>query len=122
VRVVGVVGAFGACCALECWRDRLSSPCPRRRLRHSTWAATRWVDDGGEHLGQFEEGGLKQSAIGRLNGLRGVQEFQEFQEYGTYAQLAAESGATRTRLAGGGLAARRAAPAVRPTRPAAAPA
>lgn len=30
---------------------------------------------------EYEEGGFKQSGIGRLNGLRGLEEFQEFKTY-----------------------------------------
>jgi acyl-CoA reductase-like NAD-dependent aldehyde dehydrogenase len=30
---------------------------------------------------QFEEGGVKQSGVGRLNGPRGLEEFQEHKTY-----------------------------------------
>lgn len=56
---------------------------PRRVARRLT-AGTVWTNAWAVVVDQFEEGGFKQSGIGRLNGLRGL---EEFQEYKTYAQI-----------------------------------
>jgi acyl-CoA reductase-like NAD-dependent aldehyde dehydrogenase len=48
-----------------------------RRIR----AGTVWTNSWATVADQFEEGGFKQSGVGRLNGLRGLEEFQELKHY-----------------------------------------
>jgi acyl-CoA reductase-like NAD-dependent aldehyde dehydrogenase len=55
-----------------------------RRVATRLRAGTVWANVWAIVVDQFEEGGFKQSGIGRLNGLRAL---EEFQEYKTYAQM-----------------------------------
>jgi acyl-CoA reductase-like NAD-dependent aldehyde dehydrogenase len=55
-----------------------------RRVATRLRAGTVWANAWAIVVDQFEEGGFKQSGIGRLNGLRAL---EEFQEYKTYAQV-----------------------------------
>lgn len=47
------------------------------RMAHALEAGTVWVNAWALVMDQFEEGGVKQSGLGRLNGYRAVEEFQE---------------------------------------------
>ncbi len=47
------------------------------RMGNALEAGTVWVNAWAMVLDQFEEGGFKQSGVGRLNGQRAVEEFQE---------------------------------------------
>jgi acyl-CoA reductase-like NAD-dependent aldehyde dehydrogenase len=66
--------------AASVWSRDVDRP---RRVGSQLKAGTVWTNTWAVVVDQFEEGGFKQSGIGRLNGLRGL---QEFQEYKTYAQ------------------------------------
>ncbi|WP_052344701.1 aldehyde dehydrogenase family protein [Thermocrispum municipale] len=48
------------------------------RMADALEAGTVWVNAWAVVMDQFEEGGFKQSGLGRLNGHRAVEEFQEF--------------------------------------------
>ncbi|WP_060712294.1 aldehyde dehydrogenase family protein [Pseudonocardia sp. HH130629-09] len=47
------------------------------RVGRSLRVGTVWTNTWAVVHDQFEEGGYKQSGVGRLNGLRGLEEFQE---------------------------------------------
>lgn len=47
------------------------------RMSSALEAGTVWINTWGVVLDQFEEGGFKQSGVGRLNGQRALEEFQE---------------------------------------------
>jgi acyl-CoA reductase-like NAD-dependent aldehyde dehydrogenase len=55
-----------------------------RRVATRLRAGTVWANAWAIVVDQFEEGGFKQSGVGRLNGLRALEEFQEFK---TFAQV-----------------------------------
>lgn len=63
------------------WSRDIDRP---RRVGRQLRAGTVWTNTWALVVDQFEEGGFKQSGLGRLNGLRGL---EEFQEYKTYAQV-----------------------------------
>jgi betaine-aldehyde dehydrogenase len=63
------------------WSRDIDRP---RRVATQLRAGTVWANAWAIVVDQFEEGGFKQSGIGRLNGLRAL---EEFQEYKTYAQV-----------------------------------
>ena len=63
------------------WSRDIDQP---RRVATRLRAGTVWANAWAIVVDQFEEGGFKQSGIGRLNGLRAL---EEFQEYKTYAQV-----------------------------------
>ncbi len=69
--------------AASVWSRDIDRP---RRVASKLRAGTVWANGWAIVVDQFEEGGFKQSGIGRLNGLRGL---EEFQEYKTYAQVVA---------------------------------
>ncbi len=48
------------------------------RMADALDAGTVWTNGWAVVLDQFEEGGFKQSGLGRLNGHRAVEEFQEY--------------------------------------------
>ena len=52
-----------------------------RRVGGELRAGTVWTNTWGVIADQFEEGGMKQSGLGRLNGVRGLEEFQETKTY-----------------------------------------
>jgi len=52
-----------------------------RRVGSRLRAGTIWTNGWALVADQFEEGGFKQSGIGRLNGRRSIEEFQEFKHY-----------------------------------------
>jgi acyl-CoA reductase-like NAD-dependent aldehyde dehydrogenase len=66
--------------AASIWSRDVDRP---RRVGRQLQAGTIWTNTWAVVVDQFEEGGFKQSGVGRLNGLRGLEEFQEFK---TYAQ------------------------------------
>src|SRR5699024_6621101 len=47
------------------------------RMSSALEAGTVWINTWGVVLDQVEEGGFKQSGVGRLNGQRALEEFQE---------------------------------------------
>ncbi|MEU4093200.1 aldehyde dehydrogenase family protein [Streptomyces sp. NPDC026673] len=51
------------------------------RVGREIKAGTVWTNTWGMVHDQFEEGGFKQSGMGRLNGLRGLEEFQETKHF-----------------------------------------
>lgn len=51
------------------------------RVGREIKAGTVWTNTWGVVHDQFEEGGFKQSGMGRLNGLRGLEEFQETKHF-----------------------------------------
>jgi acyl-CoA reductase-like NAD-dependent aldehyde dehydrogenase len=63
------------------WSRDIDRP---RRVATRLRAGTVWANAWALVVDQFEEGGFKQSGIGRLNGLRAL---EEFQEYKTFAQV-----------------------------------
>jgi acyl-CoA reductase-like NAD-dependent aldehyde dehydrogenase len=63
------------------WTRDIDRP---RRVGRQLKVGTVWTNTWAVVADQFEEGGFKQSGLGRLNGLRGL---EEFQEYKTYAQI-----------------------------------
>jgi acyl-CoA reductase-like NAD-dependent aldehyde dehydrogenase len=65
------------------WSRDIDRP---RRVGRQLKAGTVWTNTWALVVDQFEEGGFKQSGVGRLNGLRGL---EEFQEYKTYAHVVA---------------------------------
>jgi acyl-CoA reductase-like NAD-dependent aldehyde dehydrogenase len=67
--------------AASVWSRDIDRP---RRVARRLAAGTVWTNAWAVVVDQFEEGGFKQSGVGRLNGLRGL---EEFQEYKTYAQI-----------------------------------
>jgi acyl-CoA reductase-like NAD-dependent aldehyde dehydrogenase len=67
--------------AASVWSRDIDRP---RRVGRQLKAGTVWTNTWAIVVDQFEEGGFKQSGLGRLNGLGGLSEFQEFK---TYAQL-----------------------------------
>jgi betaine-aldehyde dehydrogenase len=67
--------------AASVWSRDIDRP---RRVARRLAAGTVWTNAWAIVVDQFEEGGFKQSGVGRLNGLRGL---EEFQEYKTYAQI-----------------------------------
>jgi betaine-aldehyde dehydrogenase len=67
--------------AASIWSRDIDLP---RRVGRQLKAGTVWTNTWAVVVDQFEEGGFKQSGVGRLNGLRGLEEFQEFK---TYAQM-----------------------------------
>jgi betaine-aldehyde dehydrogenase len=67
--------------AASIWSRDVDRP---RRVGRQLQAGTIWTNTWAVVVDQFEEGGYKQSGVGRLNGLRGLEEFQEFK---TYAQV-----------------------------------
>jgi acyl-CoA reductase-like NAD-dependent aldehyde dehydrogenase len=67
--------------AASIWSRDIDRP---RRVGRQLKAGTVWTNAWAIVADQFEEGGFKQSGVGRLNGLRGL---EEFQEYKTYAQI-----------------------------------
>ncbi len=67
--------------AASVWSRDVDRP---RRVASKLHAGTVWANAWAIVVDQFEEGGFKQSGIGRLNGLRGL---EEFQVYKTYAQI-----------------------------------
>jgi betaine-aldehyde dehydrogenase len=67
--------------AASIWSRDIDRP---RRVARQVKAGTVWTNTWAVVADQFEEGGFKQSGIGRLNGLRAL---EEFQEYKTYAQI-----------------------------------
>ncbi|WP_103338496.1 aldehyde dehydrogenase family protein [Amycolatopsis sp. CA-126428] len=68
--------------AASVWSRDVDRP---RRVGRRLKAGTVWTNTWALVVDQFEEGGFKQSGVGRLNGLRGL---EEFQEYKTYAHVA----------------------------------
>lgn len=54
-----------------------------RRVARRLQAGTVWINAWAVVTDEYEEGGFKQSGIGRLNGIRAIEEFQEIK---TYAQ------------------------------------
>ncbi len=67
--------------AASVWSRDVDRP---RRVGRRLKAGTVWTNTWAVVVDQFEEGGFKQSGVGRLNGLRGL---EEFQEHKTYAQV-----------------------------------
>ncbi|MGW7200225.1 aldehyde dehydrogenase family protein [Streptomyces chryseus] len=67
--------------AASVWSRDIDRP---RRVARRLKAGTVWTNAWAVVVDQFEEGGFKQSGLGRLNGLRGL---EEFQEHKTYAQV-----------------------------------
>ncbi|WP_193043294.1 aldehyde dehydrogenase family protein [Mycolicibacterium baixiangningiae] len=67
--------------AASIWSRDIDRP---RRIGRALRAGTVWTNTWALVADQFEEGGFKQSGVGRLNGLRGL---EEFQEYKTYVQV-----------------------------------
>jgi acyl-CoA reductase-like NAD-dependent aldehyde dehydrogenase len=63
------------------WSRDIDRP---RRVATRLRAGTVWANAWAVVVDQFEEGGFKQSGLGRLNGLRALEEFQEFK---TFAQV-----------------------------------
>jgi acyl-CoA reductase-like NAD-dependent aldehyde dehydrogenase len=63
------------------WSRDINRP---RRVATRLRAGTVWANAWAIVVDQFEEGGFKQSGVGRLNGLRALEEFQEFK---TFAQV-----------------------------------
>ncbi|NIK61377.1 aldehyde dehydrogenase family protein [Kribbella shirazensis] len=55
-----------------------------RRVGRRLHTGTVWTNTWAVVVDEYEEGGFKQSGIGRLNGIRALEEFQEFK---TYAQF-----------------------------------
>ncbi|MET9872030.1 aldehyde dehydrogenase family protein, partial [Streptomyces sp. NPDC006386] len=51
------------------------------RVGREIKAGTVWTNTWAVVHDQFEEGGFKQSGLGRLNGLRGLEEFQETKHF-----------------------------------------
>lgn len=68
--------------AASIWARDIDLP---SRVGRQLKAGTVWTNTWAVVADQFEEGGFKQSGLGRLNGLGGLAEFQEFK---TYAQQA----------------------------------
>jgi acyl-CoA reductase-like NAD-dependent aldehyde dehydrogenase len=66
--------------AASVWSRDVDRP---RRVGRRLKAGTVWTNTWAVVVDQFEEGGFKQSGLGRLNGVRAL---AEFQEYKTYAQ------------------------------------
>lgn len=66
--------------AASVWSRDVDRP---RRVGRRLKAGTVWTNTWAVVVDQFEEGGFKQSGLGRLNGLQAL---AEFQEYKTYAQ------------------------------------
>ena len=64
--------------AASVWSRDIDRP---RRVARQLKAGTVWTNTWALVVDQFEEGGFKQSGIGRLNGLRGLEEFQEYKTY-----------------------------------------
>jgi acyl-CoA reductase-like NAD-dependent aldehyde dehydrogenase len=60
------------------WSRDIDRP---RRVARQLKAGTVWTNTWALVVDQFEEGGFKQSGVGRLNGLRGLEEFQEYKTY-----------------------------------------
>lgn len=60
--------------AASVWSSDVDRPL---RLAPRLDAGTVWINNWGITYDQFEEGGMKQSGVGRLNGARGLTEFQE---------------------------------------------
>jgi betaine-aldehyde dehydrogenase len=79
---VRLANATGYGLAASVWSRDIDRP---RRVARRLDAGTVWTNAWAVVVDQFEEGGFKQSGVGRLNGLRGL---EEFQEYKTYAQIA----------------------------------
>jgi acyl-CoA reductase-like NAD-dependent aldehyde dehydrogenase len=52
-----------------------------RRVGSRLRAGTIWTNGWALVADQFEEGGFKQSGVGRLNGRRSIEEFQELKHY-----------------------------------------
>jgi acyl-CoA reductase-like NAD-dependent aldehyde dehydrogenase len=67
--------------AASVWSRDIDRP---RRVASRLRAGTVWANAWAIVVDQFEEGGFKQSGIGRLNGLRAL---EEFQEHKTFAQV-----------------------------------
>jgi betaine-aldehyde dehydrogenase len=64
--------------AASIWTRDVDRP---RRVGRRLQVGTVWTNTWAVVMDEFEEGGFKQSGIGRLNGLRGLEEFQEFKTY-----------------------------------------
>lgn len=64
--------------AASVWSRDIDRP---RRVARQLKAGTVWTNTWAVVVDQFEEGGFKQSGIGRLNGLRALEEFQEYKTY-----------------------------------------
>lgn len=55
------------------------------RVANQIEAGSVWINGWAAVLDQFEEGGFKQSGLGRLNGHRAVEEFQEYKHIAQFA-------------------------------------
>ncbi|MFG1817663.1 aldehyde dehydrogenase family protein [Kribbella sp. NPDC049174] len=64
--------------AASVWTRDVDRP---RRIGSRLQVGTVWTNTWAVVVDEYEEGGFKQSGIGRLNGLRGLEEFQEFKTY-----------------------------------------
>ncbi|RJQ82798.1 aldehyde dehydrogenase family protein [Pseudonocardiaceae bacterium YIM PH 21723] len=64
--------------AASIWTRDVARPL---RVGRELEAGTVWTNTWAIVVDQFEEGGFKQSGMGRLNGLRGLEEFQETKHY-----------------------------------------
>jgi len=64
--------------AASIWTRDVDRP---QRVGREIQAGTIWTNNWAVVADQFEEGGFKQSGLGRLNGTRGLEEFQEFKHY-----------------------------------------
>ncbi|MFB9908958.1 aldehyde dehydrogenase family protein [Allokutzneria oryzae] len=64
--------------AASIWTRDVDRP---RRVGRDLRVGTVWTNTWGVIADQFEEGGVKQSGLGRLNGVRGLEEFQETKTY-----------------------------------------
>lgn len=64
--------------AASIWTREVDRPL---RVGRELQAGTVWTNTWAVVVDQFEEGGFKQSGLGRLNGLRGLAEFQETKHY-----------------------------------------